>query len=287
MIVRDALLRAAQHLERAGLDTHEARREARLLLARAAGRDLSWVLAFDDQHLAGAVLDRFQHWVRRRTDGEPVAYILGEREFWGLTLSVTPDTLIPRPETEHLVEWALEAGPSGPARVLDLGTGTGAIACALASERPMWQVTAVDVSPAALDVARQNVARLGLANVQCLLSDWFSGLQPEQRWDLIVSNPPYIEAGDRHLEQGDVRFEPAGALASGADGLDAIRHLIQQAPGFLVPGGHLLVEHGWNQGEAVRRLFGGEWTDVETRRDLAGHERLTGARLRGAEDAGT
>ncbi len=194
-------------------------------------------------------VQRFNALIRRRAAGEPIAYITGTRDFWSLTLEVTPATLIPRPETERLVELALERLPAGGS-VVDLGTGSGAIALAIAKERQDVTVVAVDVSAAALDVARRNARRLGLERVEFVQGDWFAPLN-RRRFNLIVSNPPYIEADDHHLGEGDLRFEPASALASGVDGLDDIRRIASGVGTHLLQGGAVLVEHGWNQGDAV------------------------------------
>jgi len=215
--------------------------------------------------------------VAQRRAGEPVAYLVGQRGFWRFDLEVTPDTLIPRADTECLVELALERLPvDRPLRLLDLGTGTGAIALALAFERPRASVIAVDLSPGAAAVARRNADRLGLAaRVEVREGAWFAPVAGE-RFDLIASNPPYIEDDDPHLGEGDLRFEPRGALASGADGLDDLRLIVRDAPAHLRPGGWLLVEHGWRQGAAVRALFDAAgFIDIGTERDLEGRDRVT------------
>jgi release factor glutamine methyltransferase len=250
------------------------RLEAELLLAHALGVNRAWFFAHAEDVPVDADVASFDALVRRRADGEPVAYIVGCRDFWSLPLEVTPATLIPRPETELLVELALARLPEGGS-VVDLGTGSGAIALAIAKERPDAQVTAVDASEAALEVARRNAAALGLQRVAFANGDWFAPLAG-QRFDLIVSNPPYIEADDPHLAQGDLRFEPTTALASGQDGLDDIRRIAAAARGHLHAGGWLLVEHGWNQGEAVRGVFQtAGFAEVSTVQDLEGRDRVT------------
>ena len=254
--------------------------DAELLLQHALGRPASWLFAHADDVLTREQERLFAALVQRRCAGEPVAYIVGRRGFWSLELEVTPATLIPRPETERLVELALQRLPGESAfRVLDLGTGSGAIAMAIASERPDASVVASDASDKALDVARRNARRLSLSHVAFVQGDWFAPVAGH-RFDLIVSNPPYIEADDPHLALGDLRFEPASALASGADGLDAIRRIVGDAPVHLVPGGWLLFEHGWNQGEACRALLtAAGFAEVFTAQDLEQRDRVTGGRI--------
>ena len=239
----------------------------------------AWLFAHDDHPLSAPQVRQLEAMVERRRQGEPIAYILGRRGFWSLDLEVTPATLIPRPETELLVEWALTKLPfEAASRVADLGTGSGAIALALASERPSAQIVATDVSDAALRVARHNARRLGLANVRFAEGSWCTALQPPA-FDLIVSNPPYIESGDAHLEQGDLRFEPASALASGQDGLDDIRAILADAPSHLKADGWLAFEHGWNQGAAVRQLLvDAGYREVFTAQDLESRDRISGGR---------
>lgn len=259
------------------------RGEAEMLLAHALGRPRSWLFAHDDHVMDAATAQGYRRLVERRVAGEPVAYLLGQRGFWRFDLAVTPATLIPRPETERLVELALARLPEDrDLAVADLGTGSGAIALALAFERPRARVIAVDFSRDALEVARANAASLQLANVECRHGDWFAPLAGE-RFDLIASNPPYIEDGDIHLKQGDLRHEPLTALASGADGLDAIRIIASEAPAHLQPGGWLLIEHGWEQGAAVRALLtAAGLVDAVTERDLEDRDRVSLARKPGA-----
>lgn len=256
-------------------DSPTPRLDAELLLAAALGKPRSYLRTWPERELDADQLGLFQSHLQRRRQGEPVAYILGHQGFWSLDLEVAPHTLIPRPDTELLVESALALLPATPLAALDLGTGTGAIALALASERPGWQVTGVDRVEDAVALAERNRQRLQLDNVRFLHSHWFSALAG-QRFGLILSNPPYIRADDRHLDQGDVRFEPSSALVAGADGLDDIRAIIQAAPQYLLAGGWLLLEHGFDQAEAVRELLAtAGFSEAHSRRDLGGHERIS------------
>jgi release factor glutamine methyltransferase len=254
----------------------DPRREAEALMAAALGKDRAWLYAHADEALDDASWQRFLGLVELRRQGQPVAYLVGVREFWSLPLAVSVDTLVPRPETELLVELALQRLPADAALdILDLGTGSGAIALALASERPRARVTAVDLHPRTLAMAGKNAGRLGLGRLRLLRSDWYSALAGE-RYFLVASNPPYIAENDPHLLQGDLRHEPRMALASGADGLEALRCIVGGAPRHLLPGGWLLVEHGWEQGAAVRGLFlSAGFVEVETARDLEDRERVT------------
>jgi release factor glutamine methyltransferase len=254
----------------------EAWLEAELLLAQALGRERSWLYAHGDDPCPPAVEAAFARELARRRDGVPLAHLLGRREFWRLDLAVTEATLIPRPETELLVELALARIPAGAALdVLDLGTGSGAVALAIALERPAARVVAVDASAPALAVARANAQAHGLQRVEFVLSDWFAAIAG-RRFAVIVGNPPYIADSDPHLGEGDLRFEPRSALASGADGLEAIRRIVVDARAAALPGCVLLLEHGWTQGGAVRALFAAAgWNGVETARDLEGRDRVT------------
>lgn len=258
--------------------------DATLLLLHVLERSHAWLYAHGDTRLAPVRAERFEALVARRAAGEPVAYLTGRRGFWTLDLTVTPDTLIPRPETELLVEQALERLPPGRSlRVADLGTGSGAVALAIASERPLARVIATDRSRGALEVARANARRHGLeGRVEFRQGDWCAPLAGE-RCDLVASNPPYIAEADPHLAQGDLRHEPPGALASGVDGLDAIRILVASVPAHLDPGGWLLLEHGHDQGAAVRALLeAGGFVDVATVRDLEDRDRVSLGRIPGA-----
>lgn len=256
-------------------DSPTPRLDAELLLAQALGKSRSYLHTWPEHEPALAQREQYQAMLVRRRAGEPVAYILGRQGFWSLDLDVASHTLIPRPDTELLVETALALLPATPLQVLDLGTGTGAIALALACERPAWQVTGVDRVPEAVALAQGNGTRLQLANARFAESCWFSALAG-QRFQLIVSNPPYIAAADPHLSQGDVRFEPSSALVAGVDGLDDIRLIIEQAPAHLLAGGWLLLEHGFDQAEAVRELLVQRgFATVDSRRDLGGHQRIS------------
>jgi release factor glutamine methyltransferase len=253
--------------------------DAKVLLAHALGCNRAWLAAHEGDALTAAQADVYLALCRRRRNGEPVAYLTGSREFWGLDLDVTPDVLIPRTETETLVEVSLTKLPRDrPVRVLDMGTGSGAIALAFAHDRPNAAVLATDISDAALAMARGNAQRLQLANVEFANADWYSGV-PAGHWDLIASNPPYVGAVDPHLEEGDLRFEPKAALSSGQDGLAALRTIIGGARDRLVSGGWLVVEHGYDQSEAVRELFrAAGFSDVSATRDLAGIPRVVAGR---------
>ena len=254
--------------------------EAKVLLAHVLGRDRGWLAAHGDAPLTHGESLVFDELARRRRDGEPVAYLTGRREFYGLDLEITPDVLIPRPESELLVELALTRLPADvSARVLDLGTGSGAVALAIARERLRATVLATDVSAPAVALARRNARRLEIANAQFIVSDWFAAVPPGE-FELIVANPPYVAGGDPHLSEGDLRFEPAGALTPGFDALAAIRAIIADAPTRLSRGSWLFVEHGYDQAEAVQALLrDAGFAGVHSARDLAGILRATGGRF--------
>ena len=254
------------------------RLEAELLLAHVLERQRAWLYAHASDAVPDAALAKFESLVARRARGEPVAQLIGRQGFWSLELTITPDVLIPRADTELLVECALAVLQSdAPVRVADLGTGSGAIALAIASERPLAELVAVEASVTALEVARRNAESLGLsARVHCVHGDWFTPLHG-QRFDAIVSNPPYLAAEDPHLRQGDLRYEPRAALVSGSDGLDAIRVIVRNAPAHLLPNGWLLLEHGWEQGAVARALLQASgFAEIATHRDIEGRERVTG-----------
>lgn len=262
------------------LTVQEARSEVQILLQHTLQADRAWLLAHPEHELDTGQTAAYRALLQRRLAGEPIAYILGEREFFGLKFKVTPATLIPRPETELLVELAMRHLPQG-GHVLDLGTGSGIIALSIAHARPDVEVTAVDASATALAVAHENAQRLNIRNASFEQSDWFSALSG-QRFDLVVANPPYIAEADPHLQQGDLRFEPFSALAAGADGLDDIRCIIAQACTHITPGGWLLLEHGYDQAAAVRGMLQrAGHAEVFSARDLAGIERVSVGRRMG------
>lgn len=264
-------------LQASELDEQEARIDTRLLLQSALGDvNHAWLISHGDDAVPDAVRERFETLLAERIAGRPIAHILGKREFYGREFQVSPATLIPRSDTELLVEAALERIPlDQPRHILDLGTGTGAIAITLGLERPLSQVVAVDFSLAALEVAQANAVRLQASNVSLQHSDWYQALAGRQ-FDLIVSNPPYIESDDAHLQRGDLRFEPMSALASGMDGLDDIRVITAGAVDMLKPAGWLLLEHGYQQGPAVQAILQQHgFQQINTLHDLAGHPRVT------------
>jgi len=260
----------------ARLPGEDARFDAEQLLLHVLGVDRAWLFAHATDAVADDARQRFEQLLRHRAEGQPLAYLTGRRGFWTLDLQVNPATLIPRPETELLVEQALARLPADKLRrVADMGTGSGAIALSIASERPLATVIATDLLGPTLAVAVKNAQAHTLENVWFRRGHWYAALGND-RFDMIVSNPPYIAAGDPHLQQGDLRFEPPPALASGADGLDAIREIIAGAPAHLVRGGWLLLEHGRDQGEAIRALLEqAGFVEVETVRDLEQRDRVT------------
>lgn len=261
------------------LQANEARFEAQLLLQTAAGVNRAWLLAHEYDALPSDIGDAFARLLNRRLNGEPIAYILGQREFYGLNLIVSADTLIPRPDTETLVDAALDKiALDRPTSILDLGTGSGAIALAIAQQRPLSEVIAVDASAAALAIAQKNAQALAISNVSFVASDWFDQLAP-QRFDLIVSNPPYIAQDDAHLRLGDLRFEPLSALASGVDGLDAIRQIIDHSLIYLLPQAWIILEHGYDQAAQVEDLMAQTGlVNITTLQDLGGNDRVTMAK---------
>jgi release factor glutamine methyltransferase len=274
--IAQALSRAAQSL---GAASDSPRLDAEVLLCHLMGKDRSHLRAWPEAVLAADLESRFQGLVARRLEGLPIAYLTGSREFWSREFQVSPAVLIPRPETELLVELALARLPGNrPLHIADLGTGSGIIAITLALELPAAEVVGVDISDAALDLARVNAMKLGANRVKFRNSDWFEGLSGES-FDLIAANPPYIANADPHLKQGDVRFEPRSALSAGPDGLRDIRRIVQDARAHLVPGGWLLMEHGYDQAAEVRALLSAAgYTEAGSFPDLQGHLRVSGGR---------
>jgi release factor glutamine methyltransferase len=257
----------------------EARREVDVLLTHASNVTVVHVIAHPEIRPDPRAYLIYSDWLERRLEGEPVAYLLGYREFYGLSFKVSPAVLIPRPETELLVELALEWIDEGrAASVLDLGTGSGCIAVSIAKLRPLARVVAVDVSPEALAVAKENAARHGVGHIEFQEGSWFATVAG-RRFDLVVSNPPYVGESDPHVGMGDLRFEPRGALAAGSDGLEMLRNIICNAPSYLCPGGTLILEHGYNQATDVRSLLERRgFVNVLTRDDLGGIPRVTSGR---------
>ncbi|RUR29882.1 peptide chain release factor N(5)-glutamine methyltransferase [Vreelandella nanhaiensis] len=277
----DTLLKAAaKRIKEAG--SASPRLDAEVLLAHVIKRDRTWLYTWGDRECPPWEHARFDALIAARVQGQPVAYLTGEREFWGLRLDTSKDTLIPRPDTETLVEAALGRVVSPSGRLLDLGTGTGAIALAFANEQPGWQVVGVDLREEAVALAQGNARKLAITNVRFKQSNWFSAFAQgdTERFDLIVSNPPYIAADDPHLHQGDVRFEPASALVAAGDGLADLMHLIATARRYLSASGWLLLEHGYRQAADVRAALGkAGYQSVESICDLGGHERITLGRI--------
>lgn len=276
--ITDSLAQAQQHLTAV---SDSARLDAELLLAQVLQQSREYLHTWPERPLTPAQDEAFTTLIYKRRDGWPVAYLLGHQAFWTLDLLVTPATLIPRPETELLVETVLQLGkPDQPQTILDLGTGSGAIALAIAREQPHWQIHAVDVSNEALDIARSNAQRHQIHNITFHHSNWLASLPGDLRADIIVSNPPYIAKRDPHLQQGDVRFEPATALVAGVDGLNAIRTILATCHGHLQNNGWLLIEHGYDQAHAVAQLFSlQDFTQIQQHTDLAGHIRVSYGQL--------
>ncbi len=271
MTIKEALRHAADSLQ----TDEDARLEAEILLSHVLQVTRTFLYAHANNLLSHQAHTAFCTLVSARKEGHPIAYLIGAKEFWSLTFSVNASTLIPRPETELLVEKILALAPEDSCHILDLGTGSGAIAIALAHTKPHWHITATDIATNALNTARTNAAQLSLKNIKFIVSDWFDHI-PHQHFDVIVSNPPYIEESDPHLSRGDLRFEPQQALASGPDGLDALRIIIHDASNFLKPGGLLIVEHGYKQGIPVKTLLQqNHFQHITDDHDLQGHPRVS------------
>lgn len=279
MQIDRAIKQASAKLAAAGIDTPQI--DAQVLLMHVLDVDRSYLYTWPDKTLSAAAQAQFDDLVQRRLQGEPVAYITGLREFWSLRFAVAPSTLIPRPDTEILVATALQLVADVPAEVLELGTGTGAIAIALATERSLWQIKAVDNVAAAVALAQSNAERILTVQqqnaLQIFTSDWFSAIEPAQQFQLIVSNPPYLAPDDPHLQQGDVRFEPHSALIAEADGMADYQTIVSTAPEYLAEGGWVLFEHGCEQGQVLRNLLTKQgFSQVQTWLDYAGLERVSG-----------
>ena len=272
--IRTALERAMHLLDKPHA---ESRLEAELLLSHVLKKNRAYIFAHPEALLHPNQLEAYQQLIAQRAEGTPIAYLTGQREFWSLNLKVSKDTLIPRHETELLVELALDLIPDTPETcILDLGTGSGAIALAIASERPTWKIIASDFSKAALKVAQYNAVNLGITNVHFYHSSWFSTL-PKHHYHAIISNPPYIAEQDPHLKQGDIRFEPLSALASGQDGLADLQYIIQHSYECLLPGGLLLLEHGYDQKNHLNAILNKlGYTNVRSWQDIQGHDRVSG-----------
>ncbi len=250
--------------------------DAQILLSYILNCNRAHLIAWPEKELSLQQIDNFQKLITQRQHGSPVAHLTGQREFWSLNFKVNNSTLIPRPETETLIEFILEKfGEKKTLTLLDIGTGTGAIAITLANEKPDWRITATDISAAAIALAKENSAMLNTENIALLQSDWFTNI-PQQTFDIIVSNPPYISTNDPHLTKGDVRFEPKSALTSGKTGMDDIEHLCSQAKNYLAKDGWLIIEHGYNQKTATAECFTrNDYKNISQQNDLAGHCRMT------------
>lgn len=274
MQIGDALIWATRELA----DGESPKVDSKILLCHILDVSNTYLHTWPDKELEHYQFESYAKLVARRKLGEPIAYITGERDFWSLTLKTNPSTLIPRPETELLVEQVLTLAIDN-AHCLDLGTGTGAIALAIASERPAWQVLAVDKVPEAVTLANQNADLNNIKNIDILLSNWFDAI-PTQQFDIIVSNPPYVESDSPYLKQGDLRFEPMSALASGTDGLSDIKVIIDKSIGYLKAGAWLMLEHGWQQADSIQRyLHEQKFINVSTVKDLNELDRITVAQL--------
>lgn len=272
MKVRDLIQQAADQFS----ESDTAKLDAQLLLGDVLGRDRTWLMTWDDVDVTDADRQQFLALVVRRARGEPIAHILGFREFWGLDFECNRSTLIPRPETELLVEHALALDLPRNARVLDLGTGTGAIALALASERSGWQIHAVDFSAEAVELARRNQKKLGFPNVEIRRSDWFSSLPRGAQFELVVSNPPYVDPGSPYLNRGDLRFEPQSALIADKSGMADIEFIVANVPRYLKRGGWLIIEHGYDQAGPVAEAFHrAGFSSIRRQNDLSGWPRIT------------
>jgi release factor glutamine methyltransferase len=284
--IKTVLSLAITQLKAQNFELETTKLEAQLLLQHVLNVNRAWLISHQNDVLEANIHAAYRALINRRLNGEPIAYMLCMREFYGLNLKVTPATLIPRPDTETLVDAALAKIPlQKNLNICDLGTGSGAIALAIAKHRPQAYVLALDASQEALDVAIENAKSLKIPNVKFIVSDWFSALSQQNnthKFDVIVSNPPYIEANDDHLSQGDLRFEPLSALASGQDGLEDIRKIIKQAPQYLNPHGWLLLEHGYHQADSVAALLkNAEFTEIEAIKDLGGNDRVTLGKISG------
>lgn len=274
LTIEAALKAATEQIIESGSDSPSL--DANVLLCHVLDKPRSYLLTWPDKTLESEQQSQFDALIERRKSGEPVAYIIGEREFWSLPLKVSPSTLIPRPDTERLVELALDKAQLIDGDILDLGTGTGAIALALASELPQRNVYGIDLREEAWQLARDNAARLGITNASFLNGSWFSPVPVGTKFALVVSNPPYIEENDPHLSIGDVRFEPKSALVAQDNGLADIKTITENARDYLLNDGWLLFEHGYDQGVAVREILQGfGYSKVETRKDYAGNDRVT------------
>lgn len=277
--IKDCLQRSAElnHI------SDSARLDTEILLAKAVDKPRTFLYTWADKSLEPPQLAQFEQWFSRRKQGEPIAYILGEKEFWSLSLKTDSSTLIPRPDTELLVETVLKLLPKTKQTILDLGTGTGAIALALASERPAWDILAIDESPKAVNLAIENCRQLNLTNVSINRSNWFANVSG--KFNAIVCNPPYIAEDDIHLQQGDVVFEPRSALVANDKGLADLHLIIQQAPNYLAPSGWLAMEHGFQQGQPVREYLKNKgYINIDTLTDIAGNERVSIAQTLSTHD---